>query len=1733
MTTPDLRARLIESLRMIERLRGTLAERGDAARREPVAVIGAGCRLPGGVDGPESFWRLLREGRDTVAEFPADRADLRAWYDPDPDRPGTTYVLNGSFVDGVDRFEPEVFGISPREAIGMDPQQRLVLEVTWEALEHAGYAPDALDGSPTGVFLGVSTTDYVRLRQERGDAADVDAYQLMGEPSFTAGRVSFTLGLTGPSKVVDTACSSSLVALHDACQALSLGECDMALAGGVNLMLSPYSFVLLSKFRGLAPDGRCKTFDAAADGYGRGEGAGVVVLKRLADAERDGDDVLAVVRGTAVRHDGRSSGMTVPNPASQQAVIAAALERAGLDPGDLDYVEAHGTGTALGDPIELRALQAVVGRAHTPASPLLVGSVKTNIGHLEAAAGVAGLLKLVLSLRHGEIPPHLHFTDPNPNVDWSGLNIQVVEEGRPWPVRGSVRAGGVSGFGASGTNAHAVLTGPPPRALTAPAGAPRDHGVLTLSARTETALRTLAGAYATRLEAPGAGSLADVCRTSQSGRSRMAKGLAVTGDSPEAMARALGAFARGERDDACSPVSLAPHRHREVAWLFTGQGSQYGRMGRELRAEPVYREALDAVAELMDPLLDQPLAALLDLPDGSDSPIHRTGNTQPALFAVQYALARLWSSWGVRPAAVMGHSVGEITAACVAGVLSLPDAVRLVAARARLMQGLPEGGVMATLVCDEKRARRAIEGFEHVVSVAAVNGPADTVIAGPAREVGAVTEALGAVGVKHRLLKVSHAFHSPLLDPILDDLRAVTGGIEHHEPAVRLVSNVTGAPWGDGERDPEYWVRHAVAPVRFLDGIRLLHGEGMRTFVEIGPQPVLLGLGARGVDDPACLWVPSLRRGHDGLRRMVLALGSLHLRGVRVDWAAFHGGSRFNRVPLPTHVWDRERHWFRETGPREPVARDHPRSGPGVLLPVAVPTYRIAVGADAGLAELTELAHAAAVDAFGGAWRQARSVVLREPVSGGRTVELSVEQNETEDQAVFTVRGRGAAGDAARAPWRVHARGVLRRADMREVVSDGTEGVVVPLRGRDPLTAAAAVLAGEEPEKVVLVEAGALSCGPGGTAAAVRVHPGTRAAEFLSEDGRVTGRAAGLRTVPAAEVAGTQPWHDPAGLVFDLEWREADLPVRADLRGERWLLLGAGGEVAGRLAGVLRARGAHPRVVSPPPDAGLPELIRSARPHRVVVLTGLDAPALEDAEETDLVEFRDGAELLAVTVMRALHAGSGLPGTKVHLVTSGAVPAGAGQDAHSPAATPLWGLGRVFALEHPALWGGAVDLDPGDPAGPAEQSGRLADALAHGDAEDQIALRGAHALVCRLVPRPLSPDELRAAPPVRPGSAYLVTGGFGGIGTTVARWLAGQGARRLVLMGRTPMPGRERWDDAGLPEAQRARIAVVRELEAAGAEVEVVVADVADAAAVRDVVGRLSAGAVPLRGVIHAAGVSAPQIVTEVDRAGYDAVWRPKVIGGWALHRATEGMDLDFFLGFSSIAAAWGSLHLAGYAAANAFLDGLAHHRVSRGLAGLSVDWGQWELPSSLYGEDVRSFLAATGLRPLPAGQGLRLMGALLAAGRTQPVVCAADWATYKPVLEVRGPKPVLALIEVERPDGEATGEGASPLLGEVLRSVPERRLPLVSGYLRDQLAQILRLDRSRLDDGLHLLELGIDSLMVMELISRVRRDLGVACPTAEFFATDAAEWDGLVLRQVLQSHEHGTTDDLEGSVST
>ncbi len=894
----------------------------DAARREPVAIVGLGCRFPGGPD-PDAFWQLLRDGRDAIGETPPDRWDIDAYYDPDPDAPGKMSTRWGGFLDRVDRFDPQFFGITPREAITMDPQQRLLLEVSREALEQAAIPADSLFGSRTGVFVGIVNNDYSQLQLSGGDNGQIDAYFGSGSAhSIASGRLSYLLGLRGPSISIDTACSASLVAVHLAVQSLRLGECDMAIVGGTNVILVPETTIALSKFHMMAPDGRCKAFDARADGFVRGEGCGVVILKRQSDALADGDNIIALIRGSAVNQDGPSSGLTAPSGPAQEAVIREALANGGVEPGDVTYVEAHGTGTTLGDPIEVQALAAALGPSRS--APVLIGSVKTNIGHLESAAGIAGLIKAALALRHRAIPPSLHLQEPNPFIPWSQLPVTVVTQATPWPD-GAPRVAGVSSFGFSGTNAHIVLEAAPEPAPLAdePSSAPsasRPLHLLTLSARHDAALRELAGQFHHHLTTRS-DDLADVAYTANSGREHLSHRLALIAASKDEARQQLAAVAAGDAPAGVVLGRVHSSDKPKIAFLFTGQGSQYAGMARQLyQTQPAFRAALDQCDQLLRPHLDRPLLdVLFDEPPAEDSPppIDQTGYTQPALFAVEYALARLWQSWGVEPNFVMGHSVGEYVAACLAGVFSLGDGLKLIAARGRLMQSLPAGGRMVAILANEAQVAAAVAARADQVAIAAVNGPENVVISGAGAAVQAIVDAFGAEGVKSRPLTVSHAFHSPLMDPMLDEFARAAAEVAYAPPRLKLVSNVTGEVAGrDTLTHAAYWREHARRPVRFAAAIETLRARGVELFLEIGPHPTLSAMGQRCLPDGAGVWLPSLRRGRDDWQQMLHSLGSLYVHGAVIDWPGFDRGFSRRRLALPTYPFQRARYWIENKQPQ-------------------------------------------------------------------------------------------------------------------------------------------------------------------------------------------------------------------------------------------------------------------------------------------------------------------------------------------------------------------------------------------------------------------------------------------------------------------------------------------------------------------------------------------------------------------------------------------------------------------------------------------------------------------------------------------------------------------------------------------------------------------------------------------------------------------------------------------------
>ncbi|WP_052376907.1 type I polyketide synthase [Chondromyces apiculatus] len=933
----DGRAQLLKrALRMIDDLEAKL-DAAERAAREPIAVVGVGCRFPG-ANGPDAFWALLRDGVDAISVVPSDRWDVEGAYDPTPGTPGKSASRWGGFLDDVRGFDAGFFGISPREAERMDPQHRLVLEVSWEALEHAGMAPDRLAGSRAGVYLGIIASDYAALQAESGDGSCFDLHYATGSSlNAAAGRVAYQLGVTGPCMAIDSACSSSLVAVHEACLALRAGDCDLALAGGVSVLLSPRWAVALSQASALSPDGRCKAFDASADGFVRSEGCGVLVLKRLSEAQAAGDPILAVVRGSAVNQDGRSSGLTVPSGAAQEAVVRQALHRAGLTPQDIDCIEAHGTGTALGDPIEARALGEVFGSARGEAPPLVLGSVKTNLGHTEAAAGVAGVIKMILALQHAQIPPHLHLKERSPRIDWEQLPAILPTTLLPWTAGPRKRRAGVSSFGISGTNAHVILEeAPPPPDSDAPTTDDAREHLLLLSARSDEALRALARAYADRLDHAGSLAslpLAQLCAAAARRRSHLPHRLAITAsDLPELRDKLL-AFLLHEPRPGLAHGAHLPGRPTRLAFVFPGQGAQWLGMGRQLFAqEPAFRHALLRCANAFSPFVDWSLQHLLLLDD--PALLERIDVLQPLLFALQFSLASLLHAWGLTPDVLLGHSMGEVAAAAFSGALSLDDAARVICLRSKLLLRLRGSGAMAVVELSHEHALRTLQNRFPQLCVAACNAPRSTVIAGDIAPLRDLLDQLQAEGVYCRLVRVDVASHSPHVDTLRDDLLDQLQGLAPRSASLPIVSSVSALPLDGAEMNPDYWVRNLRQPVLFTQALSRLLDDGPCRFLELSPHPGLLhaitqSLHARGHEPTA---TGSLRRNHSERAALLDALGSLYAFGHDLDVARLFPGTP-PLAPLPSYPWQHEPFWFPVSAPRPlpaltPQLPQHPQDRP-------------------------------------------------------------------------------------------------------------------------------------------------------------------------------------------------------------------------------------------------------------------------------------------------------------------------------------------------------------------------------------------------------------------------------------------------------------------------------------------------------------------------------------------------------------------------------------------------------------------------------------------------------------------------------------------------------------------------------------------------------------------------------------------------------------------------------------
>lgn len=1744
-------------------------EQAPAGAREPIAIVGIGCRLPGGADSPARLWQLLSEGFDAIAPIPAERLDLEALYDERPATPGKMMTRWGGLLPDVDRFDADFFGISPREAERLDPQQRLLLEVTWEALADAGIPADRLRGSRTGVFVGMWLNEFESYLFAEPNTLDL--YMTTGSGRYSAsGRVSYFFDLYGPSLTIDTACSSSLVAVHLACQSLWSGECQLALAGGANVILQPHITIAYSQARMMAPDGHCKFGDAAADGYVRSDGAALVVLKPLSAALAAGDPVYAVIRGSAVTNDGRSSGfLATPGQAGQEEMLRRAYAHAGIDPRTVQYVEAHGTGTSAGDPVELGALGAVLGAGRPPDQPCLVGSIKTNIGHTEGAAGVVGMIKAALALRNGQIPASLHLHQPNPRIPWDALGVQICAAQRPWPAADHPARAGVSSFGIAGTNAHVVLEAPPaqPAVASSAAVAPL---VLPISAHTPAALNGLARAYLGIL-ADRSGAIDDLCYSASLRAAHLGQRLAIVAGDRDGLDAGLAAFLCGEQHPTLS-VGQAAAEPPRVAFVFPGQGSQWLGMARELLAgEPAFRAAFAGCdAAIRAETGWSPVEQLLA--EEAESRLGEIDVIQPTLFAVQVALAALWQSWGVEPAAVVGHSMGEVAAAHVAGALSLEDAVAIICRRSRLLRRVRGQGAMAVVGLSFAEAQAAIAGHADRLAIAVSNGPRSTVLSGDPAALAAVVAELERRDVFCRPVKVDVASHSPQMDPLLAELEAALAELAPNAAHVPIYSTVEGAVVGGQSLGAAYWARNLRRPVLFATAAQQLAADGHTIFIEISPDPILLVAIEQVLrhSGHAGLAVPSLRRNEPERTRMLTSLGALYTAGVPINWAA-HYLARGRFVALPAYPWQRERYWYTHTAQHSrqgsaPALAQQQAASPllgrrlpalavlpgvhiweGVLEEAATPAeLRSPVDQGAvlaGGAYVWMALRAAGEVAPGGAARLRNLVVLADlPLEAGdeRTTQAAITPGAGGAELRIYSRGGGAE------PWVEHASALLDTpgdplpafdlaALQAACVAAGPTppGLDQPWYGQgealarlrrpegppdrpDPgrVTAGLALLSalgatvGQADLLVAAIDqvTGAPAGEPAWAYACIGAgrDDGLRGdVSLLDEDGRVLLRCAGVTLRrPTEALRARVAQARLAEWLYELAWRPLAPAEVAPASGPgRWLLFADAGGLATELAGLLAADGAEVTLAYPgaayerladggvrldPTDQGhMSRLVAATAaggaPATAVYLWGLDlAPA--DAVDGELLLERQRPALAA-----ALHLAQALartPGaaTRLWLLTRGAVPAGEPAGALAVEQAALWGLGRVVASEHPELGAGLIDVDAGPGAARA-----LYAALQAGDAEDQVALRNGARLGARIV---RGQGRMPAGlPPLRSDATYLITGGLGGVGLVLARWMLANGARSLALLGRRPL--------------DETLAAAIGALAVDGAEVVYFQADVAQRASLAAALGRMATTMPPLRGVVHAAGSLDDAALLGQSWAGFERVMGAKLAGAWNLHQQTLGLSLDLFVLCSSVSALLGTPGQANYAAANAFLDALAHHRRAAGLAALSINWGRWGEVGLATQAARGEQLERRGLAAMSPAAAAAAFGRLLGGAQAQAAVMDITWATFVGRLARAGNAPILGELDelAERPREQQPGAVASDLLRAIEQAEPAARYELLLEHVRRCVAEVLRFgDVARVAPGRGFFQLGLDSLTSLELKNRLGRDLGRALPATLAF---------------------------------
>ncbi|MEW6234617.1 MAG: type I polyketide synthase [Candidatus Omnitrophota bacterium] len=1693
---------------------------------EPLAVIGMSCRFPGGADDPESFWRLLHDGVEAIAEVPADRWDIDVLYDPNPDAAGKMNTRRGGFLRKVDEFDPQFFGVSPREAESMDPQHRLLLEVSWEALERAGQIRNRLPGRQIGVFIGITSNDYSQIGMNAGGLDSIDAYHITGNTNnVAAGRLSYIFGFHGPCMAIDTACSSSLTALHQACRSLAHCECAMALVGGVNLILSPATAIALSKTKVLSPNGHCRAFDAAADGMVRGEGCGVVLLKRLSEALRDGDPILALIRGSAVNEDGPSSGLTVPNGPAQEMLLRQALEAAKVDPSEVDYIEAHGTGTSLGDPIELNALKSVFGKNRSPERPLVIGSVKTNIGHLEAGSGIAGLIKLILVLQHEEIPPHLHFETHNPRFDWSGFPVIVPKKPTPWLRGARKRIGGVSSFGFSGVNSHIVVE-EAPACEPIPSGEDRPHHLFAVSAQSNEALAQLAQLYITRLETDPALEIGNICFSANSGRGQFAHRLAITVSSTAELIEGLEGFLQGRQEanvhhgEAANPL--------KIAFLFTGDIALCAGIGRSLYETSLsFRRLLEQCDETLSSYLDKPLLEILYSSSADVSIQKQTAYTQPALFALQYALAALWRSWSVEPCAVLGQGAGEYAAACAAGVFRLEDGLRLIA---------------EWVDSNKNEAQAAVLFPPRIDFVSNQTGElAGDEISSPAYW-------------RH------YASQQDRFDDGMRTLRKL-GCNAFVKIGSQLDSlNLNRECMGEGN----LWLP-SLHPERsdwetMLESLAKLyvHGANVDWFAFDHDYPRRREIMPTYPFQRRRYWIP--------------AAGACFRKKVTYSAHSGDGNPLLGRKMILPGT--KEIRFESTISPQSPFYLDHHRIYNAAVFPASA---YLALVLEAGAAVFENNNWAIKDIVFQQALilpdnqEIVLQLVLIPNNSNGYLFQIFSLNNEKNDAPISTLHASGSMEpDDSAAPLdditalrcesaqaidvekyyrRCRARGVdfgpgfqaLEQLWRRE--DEGVGRINLPnILKKDASVYQAhpvlldacfqvlGALSTEADEEKMLLPVGLERLllfspltgelwGRAQLRSADREDP--KAAIFdlslFTPDGKTAASMEGLQ-LKLTERDGIlrASSFDKRDWFYKPEWRLVDRcalpPVSPAETKIHWLIFADRCGIGERLREYIATRGDVCFLVFPgekfdaisdneyhidPLSAADYRRLFSSIPHKnllaIAHLWSIGDRISESTSTDELTEAVERSCRSALTLVQSLTEIAFPTPPRLWFVFGGAHFVNEGETVPSVIQAPLWGMVKSIALEYPEYRCARVDCDP---QAADESAMFLMEEMLSQSREDQIAYRNGKRYAARLtrldVPRATPEERYR----FREDGAYLITGGLGGLGLAVASWMLERGARHLLLLSRRAC------DNAAAKQ--------VKALTASSAQVEFIQSDVSRFESLEMALRRLEETMPPLRGVIHCAGVVADGVLREQNWERFRLALAPKVEGAWNLHLLTRNAPLDFFVLFSSAASLFGAQGQANYAAANAFLDSLAWRRRALGLSAVAINWGAWSETGVAARLGLGEQLERKGIRSLSPSQGLQVLEeCLLHPEYAQIGVAPIDWSVFMKLFHLSEEPPYLSeLFQQERQREGAAKPISTPIeiLSQLQDAAPDERRLLLAAFLREQAAAVLRIDLSQLDPRRSLSQMGLDSLMAVELRNRVRASLSADVPMVEFMEGHSVE---------------------------